>query len=139
MELDVDQSLISNDTAPLGVDAHAYWVAGRSSHPYDQAPGFQDAFLYTPVFAQLMRPVRHVHVSDRPLVFIPLGLAGEPCAPLAAMVGDHSLRDDAIDRPEGVALSFCTGREDVARLDAEVRGNAVWWGLAVWPMGSAAP
>lgn len=38
--------------------------------------------------AQLIRTVRHVHVSDRPLVFIPLGLAGEPCAPLAAMVGD---------------------------------------------------
>ena len=38
--------------------------------------------------AQLIRTVRHVHVSDRPLVFIPLGLAGEPCAPLAALVGD---------------------------------------------------
>jgi hypothetical protein len=38
--------------------------------------------------AQPTRTVRHVHVSDRPLVFIPLGLAGEPCAPLAAMVGD---------------------------------------------------
>ena len=36
--------------------------------------------------AQLIRTVRHVHVSDRPLVFIPLQLAGEPCAPLAAMV-----------------------------------------------------
>lgn len=31
--------------------------------------------------------VRHLHVSDRPLVFIPLALAGEACAPLAAMVG----------------------------------------------------
>jgi hypothetical protein len=38
--------------------------------------------------AQLLRTVRHVHISGRPLVFIPLGLAGEPCAPLAAMVGD---------------------------------------------------
>ncbi|HTU72371.1 MAG TPA: hypothetical protein VMG38_02530 [Trebonia sp.] len=38
--------------------------------------------------AQPIRTVRHVHVSDRPLVFIPLGLAGEPCAPLAALVGD---------------------------------------------------
>lgn len=52
-----DHSFISNDSAPLGVDAHAYWVAGRSSHPYDQAPGFEDAFLYSPVFAQLMRPL----------------------------------------------------------------------------------
>jgi hypothetical protein len=52
-----DHSFISNDTAPLGVDAHAYWVAGHSSHPYDQAPGFEDAFLYSPLFAQVMRPL----------------------------------------------------------------------------------
>jgi hypothetical protein len=32
--------------------------------------------------------VRHLHISDRPLVFIPLALAGEACAPLAAMTGD---------------------------------------------------
>lgn len=31
--------------------------------------------------------VRHLHLSDHPLVFIPLALAGEACAPLAAMVG----------------------------------------------------
>jgi hypothetical protein len=38
--------------------------------------------------AQPIRAVRHVHLSQRPLVFIPLQLAGEACAPLAAMVGD---------------------------------------------------
>lgn len=32
--------------------------------------------------------VRHVHVSDHPLVFVPLALAGEACAPLAAIAGD---------------------------------------------------
>lgn len=32
--------------------------------------------------------VRHLHLSDRPLVFVPLALAGEACAPLAAMIGD---------------------------------------------------
>ena len=32
--------------------------------------------------------VRHLHVHDRPLVFVPLTLAGEANAPLAAMVGD---------------------------------------------------
>jgi hypothetical protein len=37
--------------------------------------------------AQPIARVRHVHVSDRPLVFVPLGLAGEACAPLAAVVG----------------------------------------------------
>jgi hypothetical protein len=38
--------------------------------------------------AQPVRTVRHVHLSARPLVFVPLQLAGEACAPLAALVGD---------------------------------------------------
>jgi hypothetical protein len=38
--------------------------------------------------AQRIRTVRHVHLSQRPLVVIPLQLAGEACAPLAAMAGD---------------------------------------------------
>nr|WP_205862903.1 hypothetical protein [Planosporangium thailandense] len=37
--------------------------------------------------AQRIATVRHVHLSDRPLVFIPLALAGEANAPLAALVG----------------------------------------------------
>ena len=37
--------------------------------------------------AQPICTVRHVHVSQRPLVVIPLALAGEACAPMAAMVG----------------------------------------------------
>jgi hypothetical protein len=40
--------------------------------------------------AQPVRTRCHVRVSDRPLVFIPLELAGEACAPLAAMVGDRA-------------------------------------------------
>jgi hypothetical protein len=106
---------------------------------------------------------RHAPAPQEPPIFASLGAQGStvvpvPLAPgrcylaalatlrgetrqirLAALVGDHGLRDDAIDRPEGVALSFCTGSQDLARLDAEVRGNGVWWGLAVWPMGSASP
>lgn len=38
-----------------------------------------------------IRTVRHVHISDRPLVLIPLALAGEANAPLGAMVGDNRL------------------------------------------------
>jgi hypothetical protein len=38
--------------------------------------------------AQPTCTVRHVHLSTRPLVFIPLALAGEANAPLAVMVGD---------------------------------------------------
>jgi hypothetical protein len=38
--------------------------------------------------AQPTRTVRHLHISPRPLVFIPLALAGEANAPIAALVGD---------------------------------------------------
>jgi len=38
--------------------------------------------------ARLIRTVRHVHLGRRPLVVIPLQLAGEACAPLAVMLGD---------------------------------------------------
>ena len=37
--------------------------------------------------AQPVATIRHLHVSGRPLVLIPLALAGEANAPLAAMVG----------------------------------------------------
>src|SRR5690606_472167 len=37
--------------------------------------------------AQPIATVRHVHLSERPLVLVPLTLAGEANAPLAAMVG----------------------------------------------------
>jgi hypothetical protein len=43
--------------APVGFDAHAYWVAGRSSSPYDAPPQAMDAFLYSPAFKQLVTPV----------------------------------------------------------------------------------
>lgn len=38
--------------------------------------------------AQPVTTVRHLHLSDRPLVLVPLTLAGEAVAPLAALVGD---------------------------------------------------
>ncbi|RKN29940.1 hypothetical protein [Micromonospora musae] len=38
--------------------------------------------------AQRITTVRHVHLAKRPLVFIPLTMAGEANAPLAAMAGD---------------------------------------------------
>jgi len=38
--------------------------------------------------AQPTCTVRHIHISPRPLVFIPLALAGEANAPLATMAGD---------------------------------------------------
>lgn len=38
--------------------------------------------------AQPIATVRHIHLHQRPMVFIPLVLAGEANAPLAAMIGD---------------------------------------------------
>jgi hypothetical protein len=49
--------------------------------------------------AQPVSTVRHVHLSSRPLVFIPLALAGEANAPLAALIGDHR------DHPELLVVS----------------------------------
>jgi hypothetical protein len=37
--------------------------------------------------AQPLTTVRHTHIADRPLVLVPLSLAGEAAAPLAALVG----------------------------------------------------
>ena len=41
----------------VGMDSHAYWLAGRVAHPYRVVPGGMDAFLYSPLFAQTMRPL----------------------------------------------------------------------------------
>src|SRR5680860_585300 len=37
----------------IGVDSHAYWMAARFSETwYTRPPGYRDAFLYSPAFAQ---------------------------------------------------------------------------------------
>ncbi len=50
--------------------------------------------------AQPACTVRHAHISPRPLVFIPLALAGEANAPLAAMVGDNPRAPKLLVVPE---------------------------------------
>ena len=50
--------------------------------------------------AQPISTVRHVHISPRPLVFIPLALAGEASAPLGAMVGDDPTAPTLLVVPE---------------------------------------
>ncbi|MCT9934875.1 hypothetical protein N5079_32180 [Planotetraspora sp. A-T 1434] len=58
--------------------------------------------------AQPIASVRHAHLSTRPLVFIPLKMAGEAAAPLGAMVGTH--RDDphllVVPQPRDRSLRF---------------------------------
>lgn len=39
-------------------DAHAYWLTGQPGDvPYELGPGQADAFLYSPAFAQVIRPL----------------------------------------------------------------------------------
>jgi hypothetical protein len=69
--------------------------------------------------AQLIRTVRHVHVSDRPMVIVPLQLAGEPCAPLAAMIGDDR------SAPRLLIVANPLNRDDRFRFAAELAGTAL--------------
>jgi hypothetical protein len=39
-----------------GADAHAYWSAAQGPLVYSRGPGYADAFLYSPIFADILRP-----------------------------------------------------------------------------------
>lgn len=43
--------------AKVGIDAHAYWLTGHHSPLYWRAPAGIDAYLYSPAFAQFIRPL----------------------------------------------------------------------------------
>ena len=45
-----------NGRVPFGSDAHAYWLAWRGPM-YTTGPSTPDAYLYSPVFAQILWPV----------------------------------------------------------------------------------
>ncbi len=40
-----------------GLDSHAYWLAARGDLLYDKAAGQLDAYLYSPAFAAVLRPL----------------------------------------------------------------------------------
>lgn len=63
--------------------------------------------------AQRITMVRHTHISDRPLVFIPLTLAGEANAPLAALLGDdrHAPRLLVVPQPRNRDQRFAFAAE----------------------------
>jgi hypothetical protein len=50
--------------------------------------------------AKRLATVRHCHLSERPMVFIPLRLAGEAAAPLAAMAGTDPARPRLLVVPQ---------------------------------------
>jgi hypothetical protein len=41
----------------IGADAHAYWLTGHRAHLYSARPMARDAYLYPPIFAQVIRPL----------------------------------------------------------------------------------
>jgi hypothetical protein len=69
--------------------------------------------------ALLIRTVRHVHLSDHPMVVVPLQLAGEPCAPLAAMIGDDR------SAPRLLIVANPLSRDDRFQFAAELAGIAL--------------
>jgi hypothetical protein len=85
--------------------------------------------------AQPITTVRHTYISDRPLVFIPLTLAGEANAPLAAMLGDDRRAPRLLivpqprNRDRRFAFAADLGRallsyvDSFARHQEEVRGR----------------
>jgi hypothetical protein len=91
--------------------------------------------------AQPTKSVRHVHLSDRPLVVVAAQLAGEACAPLAALVGDDPARPRLLvvyeprDRTQrfawaaglaGTVLGYIDGyAKDVPDQDPELGAGAV--------------
>jgi hypothetical protein len=82
--------------------------------------------------AQLIRSVRHIHLSDRPLVFVPLQLAGEACAPLAALVGD--------DPGKPVILTVHEPRDRTQRFDfADTLAEIILRYIGGYTMADPAP
>lgn len=54
---------------------------------------------------------------------------------ISSTIGDRYLRDDVIDRPEGVGLAFCSEAETSARLEVDARGTNAFWVFALFPYG----
>ena len=63
--------------------------------------------------AQPIATVRHFHLAERPMVFIPLKLSGEAAAPLAAMVGteESAPRLMVVTQPRNRDLRFAFAAE----------------------------
>ncbi|XVU26575.1 hypothetical protein ACQPZJ_05845 [Actinoplanes sp. CA-054009] len=67
--------------------------------------------------AQPIATVRHLHVSDDPLVLIPLAMAGEANAPLAAMIGT------AVAKPRLLVVAQPRNRDERFAFTAALAGE----------------
>ncbi|MGO4663031.1 glycosyltransferase 87 family protein [Terrabacter sp. 2TAF16] len=60
----------------LGLDSHAYWLAASDQSTwYTLPPEFTDAYLYSPVFAQVLSPLGHLPWPAFQVLWAMLGLA----------------------------------------------------------------
>ncbi len=60
----------------VGIDSHAYWVALQDTASwYTRSPGETDAYLYSPLFAQLLTPLRVLPWPAFQLVWLAAQLA----------------------------------------------------------------
>jgi hypothetical protein len=53
----VDGWISNTAKGRLGYDCHAYWLTAHRAVLYSGAPASRDAYLYSPLFAQLIRPL----------------------------------------------------------------------------------
>ena len=52
------QSFVYWQAGNIGLDSHAYWLAAREPDTwYTRPPAYRDAFLYSPAFGQVLRPL----------------------------------------------------------------------------------
>lgn len=58
------------DIGSFGADARAYWLSGHSHDLYGRAPGTWGAYLYTPAFAQFIRPLTLLPLTAFSVVWI---------------------------------------------------------------------
>ncbi|QFY08938.1 hypothetical protein GBF35_21715 [Nonomuraea phyllanthi] len=74
--------------------------------------------------AQPVATVRHSHLSERPMVFIPLKLSGEAAAPLAAMLGTDRARPRllVVTQPRNRDLRFAWAAELAGELLPYIEG-----------------
>lgn len=67
-------------------------------------------------------------------------LRGEPRSiRVSATIGGRFVRDDVVERPEGVGVAFCSGSDESVRIDVDARGNNIFWVFGLFPLGGGSP
>ncbi|HWG98052.1 MAG TPA: hypothetical protein VNV66_01745, partial [Pilimelia sp.] len=106
-----------------GAHAHAHRRAERG-HRVSVLAAYVRARAVAAGVAQPTATVRHVHLAPRPLVLVPLTLAGEANAPLAALLGTGEAEPELllVPQPRNRDLRFAFAAELASRVLAYVAG-----------------